>query len=97
VLDPARHLASLARFVATRPLRGRRDPEVLRELETGGLDLPPGLEIEWLGVAGYRIACEGEILVVDPYLSRASLGKALADTAVVALPLVPNDAGMARE
>ena len=46
---------------------------VLSELETIPLDLPPGLELEWLGVSGYRITYDGASLFVDPYVSRVPL------------------------
>jgi L-ascorbate metabolism protein UlaG (beta-lactamase superfamily) len=49
----------------------------LRELETVPLGLPPGLEIEWLGVAGYRLTYEGVSIFLDPYVSRASLWRLL--------------------
>ncbi len=49
------------------------DLAVLAELESRPLALPAGLEVEWLGVSGYRIAYEGRSLYVDPYFSRASL------------------------
>jgi L-ascorbate metabolism protein UlaG (beta-lactamase superfamily) len=45
----------------------------LRELERVPLGLPDGLELEWLGVAGYRLAFEGTSVLVDPYVSRAPL------------------------
>lgn len=51
----------------------RDDRQALAELERRPLDLPAGLEVEWLGVSGYRIACEGRTLFVDPYLSRVPL------------------------
>jgi L-ascorbate metabolism protein UlaG (beta-lactamase superfamily) len=51
----------------------RDDADALRGLEAVPLDLPPGLELEWLGVSGYRIAYEGVALFVDPYVSRAPL------------------------
>ena len=34
-------------------------------------DLPPGLELQWLGTAGFRLSYAGHHLLVDPYLSRA--------------------------
>jgi L-ascorbate metabolism protein UlaG (beta-lactamase superfamily) len=43
----------------------------LRELERIPLGLPAGLQLQWLGVAGYRIAFEGTSVLVDPYVSRA--------------------------
>jgi L-ascorbate metabolism protein UlaG (beta-lactamase superfamily) len=49
------------------------DLQALRALERIPLGLPAGLELEWLGVAGYRLTCEGVSLFVDPYVSRAPL------------------------
>ena len=51
----------------------RHDAAALRDLEAVPLALPPGLELEWLGVSGYRMTYEGVSLFVDPYLSRAPL------------------------
>lgn len=51
----------------------RDDADALRGLEAVPLALPRGLELEWLGVSGYRIAYEGVSLFVDPYLSRVPL------------------------
>src|SRR5262245_14035321 len=50
----------------------RDDEQSLRGLETR-LELPAGLEIEWLGVSGYRIAYAGQTLYVDPFVSRVPL------------------------
>jgi L-ascorbate metabolism protein UlaG (beta-lactamase superfamily) len=49
------------------------DASVLRQLEAVPLDLPAGLEIEWLGVSGYRLTYEAVSLFVDPYVSRVPL------------------------
>ena len=67
-----RHLAELARFAASRRACEREDAAAHRELAAASesLPLPPGLEIEWLGVAGYRLSYEGQVLLIDPYLSR---------------------------
>ncbi len=51
----------------------RHDADALRGLEAVPLALPPGLELAWLGVSGYRITYEGVSLFVDPYLSRVPL------------------------
>lgn len=67
---PLRHLGELARARATRRSSERADTEALAELEARPLELPPGLEVEWLGVSGYRFSYEGQTLFVDPYLSR---------------------------
>jgi L-ascorbate metabolism protein UlaG (beta-lactamase superfamily) len=49
------------------------DAQALRELEAVPLGLPSGLDVEWLGVSGYRITYEGSTLFVDPYVSRVPL------------------------
>jgi L-ascorbate metabolism protein UlaG (beta-lactamase superfamily) len=46
---------------------------VARELEGRSLDLPKGLELQWLGVSGYRLMYEGASLFIDPYVSRVPL------------------------
>jgi L-ascorbate metabolism protein UlaG (beta-lactamase superfamily) len=49
------------------------DVSALRQLEAVPVGLPPGLELEWLGVSGYRLTYEGVSLFVDPYVSRVPL------------------------
>jgi L-ascorbate metabolism protein UlaG (beta-lactamase superfamily) len=67
---PLRHLGELAKARATRRSSERADGELLAELEARPAALPAGLELEWLGVSGYRLSYEGQTLFVDPYLSR---------------------------
>jgi L-ascorbate metabolism protein UlaG (beta-lactamase superfamily) len=38
-----------------------------------GLSLPDGLELTWLGTAGFRLAYAGTTLLVDPYVTRRGL------------------------
>ncbi|HEY3828914.1 MAG TPA: MBL fold metallo-hydrolase [Solirubrobacteraceae bacterium] len=86
--DLAHHLASFARFAAARGERERNDADAMRELAAAPLELARGLELEWLGVAGYRLSFEGQTLYIDPYLSRVPLASvirrrpALADPAL---------------
>jgi L-ascorbate metabolism protein UlaG (beta-lactamase superfamily) len=49
------------------------DLAAIAQFESGQLDLPAGLELEWLGVSGYRMTYEGKTLFIDPYVSRAPL------------------------
>jgi L-ascorbate metabolism protein UlaG (beta-lactamase superfamily) len=70
VTSPLRHLGELARAQVGRRAAQREDGQALGELEARPLALPDGLEVEWLGVSGYRISAEGKTLFVDPYLSR---------------------------
>jgi L-ascorbate metabolism protein UlaG (beta-lactamase superfamily) len=67
---PLRHLGELARARATRSSSARADKQALSELEARPLELPAGLEVEWLGVSGYRLSYQDQTLFIDPYLSR---------------------------
>jgi L-ascorbate metabolism protein UlaG (beta-lactamase superfamily) len=67
---PLAHLRDLGRAQLGRRAAQREDGQALRELEAGPLELPDGLELEWLGVSGYRLSAEGQTLFIDPYLSR---------------------------
>ena len=69
---PVRHLADLARFAVRRRSIERHDAQALAELERRPLELPAGLSVTWLGVAGFLLTLEGHTLVIDPYLSRIS-------------------------
>jgi len=63
--------------VASKDSQERDDADALRELEQRPLVLSPGLELEWLGVSGYRLTYEGHTLFIDPYVSRVTLGDVL--------------------
>lgn len=63
----------------------------LSELESVPLGLPPGLELEWLGVAGYRLTYEGVSILVDPYVSRVPLRSVL-----LRRPALPDHDALAR-
>lgn len=67
---PLGHLGELARARATRRSSERADGQALTELEAHAPSLPDGLELEWLGVSGYRMSYAGQTLFIDPYLSR---------------------------
>src|SRR5204863_253897 len=68
----AHHFASYARFRRHRDERERSDAQAMRELAAAPPQLARGLELEWLGVAGYRLSFEGETLYIDPFLSPAA-------------------------
>jgi L-ascorbate metabolism protein UlaG (beta-lactamase superfamily) len=48
--------------------------------------LPAGLEIQWLGTAGFRIGFEGRAILIDPYLSRRGRGAVFSRRALAPLP-----------
>jgi L-ascorbate metabolism protein UlaG (beta-lactamase superfamily) len=79
--------ASLSRV----PRDATDDATALRELQAVPLGLPPGLELEWLGVSGYRISAEGKTLFVDPYLSRVPFSELLRRR-----PALPDPAALDR-
>lgn len=60
------------------------DRSVLADLDVvhHDLELPPGLTVEWLGTAGFRLEMEGTIVLIDPFLSRRSLVETLTSPAV---------------
>jgi L-ascorbate metabolism protein UlaG (beta-lactamase superfamily) len=81
------HFASLGRFIAQHERRATADSAALAELSREAartLALPGGLELEWLGTAGYRMSFEQRTLYVDPYVSRVSLGDVLRGRRAVA-------------
>jgi L-ascorbate metabolism protein UlaG (beta-lactamase superfamily) len=58
----------------------------MSELTGAALDLPRGLEVEWLGTAGYRLTCAKQTLLIDPYLTRVPLSAVLRRAPVHADP-----------
>lgn len=77
MLGPARQLADFARFVAKKDDQERHDAQALSELQRRPLELPAGLELQWLGVSGYRMSHERSTLFIDPYVSRVPLSSLL--------------------
>jgi L-ascorbate metabolism protein UlaG (beta-lactamase superfamily) len=71
--SPIRHLGELIANAATKRSRELADAEALAHLESRALAVPRGLEVEWLGVAGFALTAEGETLLIDPYFSRVPL------------------------
>lgn len=69
----ARHAVDMAQYQATKGRHHRADLEALRKLENVPVVLPDGLDIEWLGVAGYRLTYGGQTLLLDPFVSRFPL------------------------
>src|SRR5580704_8113268 len=56
----------------------------------GGHAGEDGVRVVWLGTAGFAIAHRGHVVLIDPYITRASLASCIA------LPLRPNIAAIAR-
>jgi L-ascorbate metabolism protein UlaG (beta-lactamase superfamily) len=86
VLGPARYVADFARFVATKSSQEQHDRDAFRELQSGAPAFRGGLEVQWLGVSGYRMTCEGHTLFIDPYVSRVPLASVLRRRSAVPDP-----------
>lgn len=79
MLGPLGHLAALAGYGVRRGRQVSHDLDAHRELGWGraAAELPAGLELEWLGTAGFRLTYQGQHLLIDPYLTRLPLGDLL--------------------
>jgi len=66
---------SLVDFLLRPATRRESDLAAVEELNFRhfGSELPRGLEVQWLGTAGFRIAWQDHVLLVDPYFSRPSM------------------------
>jgi L-ascorbate metabolism protein UlaG (beta-lactamase superfamily) len=91
VPGPLQHLGELAKARLGRAKAQREDGQALSELEAATLELPAGLEVEWLGVSGYRMTCEGKTIFIDPYVSRVPFGDLLRRR-----PTLPDPAALER-
>ncbi len=60
----------------------------MHELASRPLELARGLELEWLGVAGYRLSYEGHTIYIDPYISRVPLSSVIRGTPALANPVL---------
>jgi L-ascorbate metabolism protein UlaG (beta-lactamase superfamily) len=78
------HLGRFARFIARRDRREREDADSLSELAARPLPLPAGVELRWLGVAGFRLSYEGHALYLDPYVTRVPFRAMLSKRPAVA-------------
>jgi len=91
VPGPLKHAGELAGARLRKRSDERDDGQTLAELEARPAGLPDGLEVEWLGVSGYRLTYEGQTIFVDPYLSRAPLRNLL-----LRRPTLPDPAALDR-
>lgn len=72
MLGPLGHVGSLIGYLATARRQHASDAACARQLAWSG-ELPRGLELTWLGTAGFRLAYQGTVLWIDPYVTRLSL------------------------
>jgi L-ascorbate metabolism protein UlaG (beta-lactamase superfamily) len=81
MLGPLGHLAALLAYLPRRHAQAAADAATHRELawsrSARADDLPEGLELEWLGTAGFRLSYQGQHLLIDPYRTRVPLADVL--------------------
>lgn len=60
------------------------DRAVLKEFQHGGSDegFAPGLALQWLGTAGFRLSYGGTSILIDPYFTRPAARKIVSRKAV---------------
>ncbi len=74
VRGPLGHLGSGLAYLATARRQHASDQVTQRQLRwTGNTPLPPGLELTWIGTAGFRLAYQGTVVWIDPYVTRMSM------------------------
>lgn len=84
---PLRHLGAGLAYLATARRQHASDRETARQLAwPANAPLPKGLTLTWLGTAGFRLAYEGTVLWIDPYLTRLPLGDLVRRRAVPSDP-----------
>jgi L-ascorbate metabolism protein UlaG (beta-lactamase superfamily) len=86
VSHAAHSLGSLLGYLAQRRRRDAGDLAAHAELAWRGGDLPHGVELEWLGTSGFRLAYQGYTVLIDPYVSRLSLRRLLGRHAALPDP-----------
>ena len=92
MLGPLGHVGAGMRYLATARRQRASDERAARQLAwPDGAALPRGLSLRWIGTAGFRIAYEGHVLWIDPYVTRLPLRDLLLRRAVP-----PDDNAIAR-
>lgn len=86
--SPLHHLRDVLGYAATRRGHDRVDRSVLADLtgQAAQLGLPRGVELRWLGVAGFALSHEGTTVLIDPYVTRRPIGDLLRRRVTVADP-----------
>ncbi len=71
-MGPLGHIADGLAYFATARRQHESDRLTARQLAWRGT-LPAGLELAWFGTAGFRLAYQGVVVWIDPYVTRLPL------------------------
>ena len=78
MLGPLGHVGAGLAYLATQRRRQASDAVTAEQLAwPPGTHLPPGLALKWLGTAGFRLAYQGVVVWIDPYVTRVPLADVL--------------------
>lgn len=72
VTGPLGHIGAGLAYLATARRQHESDRLTAQQLAWKRA-LPPGLELTWFGTAGFRIAYQGTVIWIDPYVTRMSM------------------------
>lgn len=72
MIGPLRHIGAGLAYLATARRQHSSDQLTARQLHWAK-PLPPGLELTWVGTAGFRMAYQGTVIWIDPYVTRMPL------------------------
>ncbi len=77
MLGPLGHIGSGLAYLATARRQHTSDQLTARQLAWAPdrSPLPPGLTLTWFGTAGFRLAYQGTVIWIDPYVTRLTLGE----------------------
>lgn len=81
-----RHAVSLLDYLLHSSEHAGADARVLHDLAwpaDARRRLPRGLDLQWLGTAGFALSFQGTTLLIDPYVTRAGLRRLLSRQAIV--------------
>jgi L-ascorbate metabolism protein UlaG (beta-lactamase superfamily) len=81
VPGPLGHVGSALAYLATARRQHTSDMLTARQ-HAAPLPLPKGLELTWLGTAGFRLSYQGTVIWIDPYVTRLPLVDLLRRRAV---------------
>jgi L-ascorbate metabolism protein UlaG (beta-lactamase superfamily) len=74
VLGPLGHVGSALAYFATARRQHASDLLTVQQLAwPESVRLPAGLELTWLGTAGFRFAYQGTVVYIDPYVTRLTM------------------------
>ncbi|HEY5926210.1 MAG TPA: MBL fold metallo-hydrolase [Kofleriaceae bacterium] len=76
MLGPLDHIGSALAYFATARRQQTSDMLTARQ-HAAPLPLAKGVELTWLGTAGFRLAYQGVVVWIDPYVTRLSLSELL--------------------